>query len=226
MHEPLDDHERQAARLLSGRSGPSVLEKERMLAAILDQTVPAPRPRLRYWALGSGLAAMAAAALLMLAPLGEGELTRRGSGPGAEPPQLGAARAPQLRVSCVAGGRASPCTEGATLAFEVAAGAGLPYLALFGQRTDGTVVWYAPSPEGASARIGEERAVLPQAARLAAEDASPGYRVYGVFSKQPLDRAAIKQALGAALPTSDADAPATSELRVLVRALPRIEGGP
>jgi hypothetical protein len=198
-----------------------VLEKEQILERVLAASA-APRRRFEWlWGTAAAVAFASALAIAVL-PARDGELTPRGGAPGLEPPLTGlagTARGPELRVSCLQAGRPSACAPGATLAFEATAGAGFDYVALFGQRRDGTIVWYAPAPEGQSTRVGAEPKVLAEGARLAAQDAGE-LRVYGVFSREPLSRAALKAKLGATLPADDAQAARVdAALRVVVRTL-------
>src|SRR5258706_6564584 len=82
---PLDD--RTVGRLLSGRDGPSVLEKEQLFERIYQGTFPSSRAPQRAWfRVGVGAAAVVAVALgaaLWLRPSGVppgSELTARGVG--------------------------------------------------------------------------------------------------------------------------------------------------
>src|SRR5262245_46807964 len=182
--------DREIARLLSGRNEPSVLEKEAGFEAVL-RTVERGRRARQGWIMGGVLAFAAAALVVFVAPGSkpEDEFTARGNGQG------------QLALLCVPPASSAPaegahCVSGGKLAFDVVGSDGL-YFAAFARRGDGTIVWYWPAPEGQSlpvASFADKRA--PHTAVMLDAMHPPGdYEVFGVFSKQPLDRERLKHAL-------------------------------
>jgi hypothetical protein len=177
----VDDHE--LARLLSGRPGPSVLEKEAIRERMLAQH--SLRRRALRWSWLVPLAASATAAFVM-ARVGDGdEFSSRGD----------RAEQPVLRVVCVDTGAVGSCPAGGTLAFQ-GAGTAYPYLAVFARRSDGLVIWYFPSatgPEDVAAP--DPRAPLAHGIRLGDEQPPGRYEIVGVFSQRPLSRSEVKARL-------------------------------
>ena len=175
-----------AARLLSGRNSPSVLQKEALFARIHAQV--APRPAFTRWKQASlGFAAALSAAAALLFWPSTPEFATRGGGPSNEP---------AFRVQCLGGGESS-CRRGSALAFEFAPQAEAQYFAAFARRADGAVVWYFPTANGLSLPVAENGSfVLDHAVELGAEQPPGHYEVFGVFSPAPLSRAQIKSALG------------------------------
>jgi hypothetical protein len=171
------------------------LERERVFEQVIARVEP-PRAsvvRLVRPALMALLPA-AAALFLWLRPDAPGELTARGGGP----------TAPHVQVLCTRDGKQpAQCAAGDVLAFEIAAPAAQPHLALLGRRADGTVIWFAPAPDARAARLSSERQVLSQGARLAPEDVAGKLRVFAVFSAEPLSRAEVREALTADQPPSE-----------------------
>ncbi len=168
------------SRLLAGRSGLSRPEKEEILERVLVQVAPRARWPRRV-AIGALAVAAAAAGVLVLGPgAPRDEFTARGG----ELP-------PGFEVSCVP----APCASGSKLVFDVTSTGGAAYFAAFA-RHDDTLIWYFPStPEARSRPLPPGGGVLDTGIVLGREHAPGSYRIEGVFSPAPLDRAAIR-ALG------------------------------
>jgi hypothetical protein len=187
-------------RLLAGRRGPTRGEKDDLFAAVMREVAPPRRPR---WS-APALAVLGAAAALLLAPW----LVRRDDAPPALVAR-GDAGAATFSAFCAGG----PCRPGDTLLLEVAP-ADWPHFAAFARRDDGTVIWYSPTDDGASAVA--TSGVL--ASGIVLDDVHrPGtYRIYGVFSRAALDRVAIRARFQ---PGSDQTASAGPDTAVVVRAV-------
>ena len=172
------------SRLLSGRNRLSRHEKEQILDHVLGEVAPAPR-RARWWF--AAMPAVAAAAIVLLVVLAPwrsrqaDDFTARGAAH-----VLGA-----FKPTCAHG-----CGPGDKLLFDLDGTTGYRYFAAFGQRSDGTVLWYFPSSEDAtSLDLGRQlgSGVLDQGIVLGREHAAGTYRVFGVFSNEPLTRAQIRE---------------------------------
>jgi hypothetical protein len=186
--------DREIARLLSGRNEPSVLEKEAGFETVM-RTVERGRRRQSGWVLGGILAFAAAAVFVFVRPGSQpvDEFGSRGSGKG----QLALLCVPPATAAGTPAGEGARCVAGGKLAFEVIGAEG-QYFAAFAKRSDGTIVWYWPTPDGQSlpvASFADKRA--PHTAVALDAMHPPGdYQVFGVFSRKPLDRAQLKHALG------------------------------
>ena len=164
-------------RLLAGRSGLSRPEKEAILERVLADVAPRARSRGRLAIGALGLAAAAAGVLVLRLGAPRDELTARG---GDLPPSF--------EVSCVP----APCASGGKLVFDVASTGGAAYFAAFARRDD-TLIWYFPStPEARSRPLPPGGGVLDTGIVLGSEHVPGSYRIEGVFSATPLDRAAIR----------------------------------
>lgn len=149
-----------------------------------------PRPR---WGLAWVLAPAMSAALVLLLWFGAGrepELVARG---GASFETLCASAAtPELLVP------SARCPRGAALAFRAGPSAALPYFAAVARDGRGNVLWYVPTKEEGQSvdlRAGRRDGVVPVAALLGPEHEADHYEIYGVYSAEPLDRAAIRAIL-------------------------------
>ena len=171
------------SRLLSGRNRLSRLEKEQILDNVLGEVAPAPK-RMRWWLAAMPAVAAAVVVLLVLAPWRAqqqgSDFTARGGGQ-----RLGA-----FKPTCAHG-----CRPGDKLLFDLDGTAGYRYFAAFSQRSDGTVLWYFPSNDEAtsldlSRQLGS--GVLDQGIVIGNEHAAGTYRVFGVFSNEPLTRAQLR----------------------------------
>lgn len=142
-----------------------------MLAAVL------PRSRRRLW-VGVPLVAAVAAISLVLWP--------RTSNHVDEFAARGAAGAnARLTLTCPTG-----CSAGRKLVFDLDGTVGYRYFAAFARRSNGDVIWYFPQPNETSAPVAE---ALARAIVFGVEQPPGNYRVYGVFSDQPLTREAIRE---------------------------------
>jgi hypothetical protein len=171
------------SRLLSGRNRLSRLEKEQILDRVLGEVAPTRR-RSRWWFAAMPALAAAAVLLLVLVPWRSrhaADFTARGASHA-----VGA-----FEPRCAHG-----CGAGDKLLFDLAGTTGYRYFAAFSQRGDGTVLWYFPTSDGAtSLELGSElgSGVLDQSIVLGSEHAPGTYRVFGVFSTEPLTRAQIRE---------------------------------
>ena len=184
----LDDEA--AARLLSGRNSPSVLQKDALFEQIYRRVTSQSVATRWQWKRVSfvAAAALSVAATVLLWPTASPEFAARG-GP--------LVNEPAFRVLCLGRGEAS-CRQGGTLAFEIAPRAQAHYFAAFARRTDGVIVWYFPTVDGLSTLLAQQESplVLDHAVELGSEQPPGRYEIFGVFSDGPLSRAAIKTALG------------------------------
>jgi hypothetical protein len=169
------------SRLLSGRNRLSRLEKEQILDNVLAEV--APRRRSRLWFAAMPAVAAAVVLLLVLAPWRsreQGDFTTRGAGH-----SFGA-----FKPACAHG-----CSAGDKILFDLHGTTGYRYFAAFSQRADGTVLWYFPSSDDAtsldlSRQLGS--GVLDHGIVIGSEHSAGSYRVFGVFSNEPLSRAQIR----------------------------------
>ncbi len=170
------------SRLLSGRNRLSRLEKEQILDSVLAET--APRRRSRWWFAAVPAVAAALVLVLVLVPSGrgaQGDFTARGAGHA-----LGA-----FEPTCAGG-----CMTGSKMLFDVAGTEGYRYFAAFSQRADGTVLWYFPSSDDATSIELAQQAgigVLDRGIVIGREHPAGTYRVFGVFSTEPLTRQQIRE---------------------------------
>jgi hypothetical protein len=175
--------DRLVSRLLAGDDRLSRIEKDAVLDGVLATVAPPRRTRWPWLA----LPVVAAVALFVIAPWRSSEpefAARGGSSPMAS-----------LHVTCTAG-----CTRGAKLLFDLHGTSSYRYFAAFAKRGDGTVLWYFPTSDTSTSA---DLATLPTSGVLdrgivLGEDHPAGsYRVYGVFSREPLARATIRDAFDA-----------------------------
>ena len=171
-------------RLLAKRDRLTRIEKDAIFESVFADVAP-PRRRLR-WLFAVAPAVAAAMALVVIAPWRtetrgrvEPEFAARG---GAKPVAA-------LLAKCAAG-----CELGDRIIFDVHGTSGFRYFAAFGQRGDGTVLWYFPSePHGTSIDLAQSHAgVLGDGIMLGAEHGTGRIRIFGVFSRAPLTREAIR----------------------------------
>jgi hypothetical protein len=182
---PRDDEDLRVARLLSGRPDePSVWEKEAAFEALARAAAPKPRA----WAWGGAALAAAAALALAILPRDTPEFAARGGDPSA----------PSVALVCVAENRPAACTRTAELRFEIQGASPDAHVAAFAQDPQGTIIWYFPAASDRSAPVGQlgPAGLLDRSVRLATGHAAGAYRVFVVFSEEPLDRAALKRRLG------------------------------
>jgi len=194
-------------RLLSGEPGPSIQEKEEMLRSILEQVCPAEegaaRGKRRGWSgvwswrwslAGGALAATLALLVVYGVPryLGTGndEFVSRGGGS-----QKGL-----FKMVCVAthpdGAQISPrpgssCRRGDTLVFRLRPGADERYFSAAALGPNGLLIWYFPSETRASLFIAEG-GVSQHGIVLDVTHPAGRYRVFGVFSPEPLSREVLR----------------------------------
>jgi len=166
-------------RLLAGRDRLSRLEKEEILDNVLRASAPR---RSRWWLAALPAFALAALVLVLALPRSGGrgsEFTARGGG---KPVATFAA-------TC------NPCTPGGTLLFDTHGTTGFRYFAAFAKRADGTVLWYFPAESGASVDLVSQptHGVLDRGIVIGPEHAPGTYRVYAVFSNEPLTRQQIRE---------------------------------
>lgn len=182
------------SRLLAGKNHMAVVEKDRVLDRVLAQTARRPATlRARWWALGGSVAAASALLLFMLWPGAEQQpgFASRGNGE-----RLGFA------LSCMDAAGESTCRGGSKLLFRTWAPQGQPFFAAFAQGTDGTVIWYAPSQDQAhsvDSRSASAGGVLGHGVHIGPEHRAGAYTVYGLFSADALDKAAVRAQVEAAL---------------------------
>lgn len=156
-------------RLLAGRDRLGRVEKDAILEAVLAGT--APKPARAWWWVALPAFAAAAIALVLLWPRAKpDDFTARGGG----------APVAMFAPSC------TTCARGAKLAFDLQGTTGYRYFAAFARTNAGDVVWYFTGKDLATSLA---RGVLDETVVL---ETSGDYRLYGVFSQQPLDRDAIK----------------------------------
>jgi len=182
-------------RLLAGRDRLTRLEKEEILAGVMKQ-VTAERTFARHpWRYA--LAAACAAGLLALAipVLRRDDFAPKGDGAGGL----------DFRAYCTTDGQRSPCRSGTRLLFELRATPERRFFAAFSRRGDGTVIWYFPTDERGQSldALRQKHGFAPTAFALGPEH-SPGiYRVYGLFSTQPLTRQEVRSRVEGSTPAGD-----------------------
>jgi hypothetical protein len=173
--------DRLISRLLSGRDHLSRGEKDAILDDVLADAAPTRRAKWGWLV----LPALALAGFLLVPWRSSAPSTEFAARGGGQPAAV-------MQVSCAGG-----CTEGAKLVFDVHGTAGYRYFAAFAQRTDGVALWYFPTADTAT---GIDLATLPatgvldRSVVLGTEHPAGTYHVYGVFSKLPLTRSAIRDA--------------------------------
>ncbi|HEY5948476.1 MAG TPA: hypothetical protein VIV40_23425, partial [Kofleriaceae bacterium] len=169
------------SRLLAGRNRLSRVEKEQILDHVLGQT--APRRKSRWWLAAMPAIAAAVTVLLVLAPWRSrepSEFTARGGGHAVA----------SFKPACAHG-----CAAGDKILFDLDGTTGYRYFAAFSQRADGTVLWYFPASDDAQSlelahQLGS--GVLDHGIVIGSEHPAGTYRMFGVFSNEPLTRAQIR----------------------------------
>lgn len=178
-------------RLLAGRNRLSRAEKDEIFARVVDGVAPPERRRRRWWA-GAGVAVAAAAAALLVLP-GRGGEGEPGGAASSFAARGGGDTSAAFELSCPTA--AAGCRAGATLVFDLSPASGYRYFAAFARRGDDAVIWYVPGDSGdasADLRTRLEAGVLDRGVVLGAEHPPGRYTVFGIFSQQPLTRAAIR----------------------------------
>lgn len=170
-------------RLLAGKDRLTRLEKEEILAGVMDRVAGGRAPSRRWpYVLA---AACAVAALALAVPLLRRDgLAPRGAGAGGT----------DFQTYCTLDGRRAPCRNGAKLLFELSATTERRFFAAFARRQDGTVIWYFPGDELERSldAAGQEHGVASRGFLLGPEHPPGRYRVYGLFSARPLTRQEVR----------------------------------
>jgi hypothetical protein len=167
---------------LAGRNRLSRPEKEQILDHVLAQS--APRRRSRWWLATMPAIVAAVTVLLVLGPWRgseQGEFTARGGD------HLLGAFKPRCAHDCAAGDK---------ILFDLHGTIGYRYFAAFSRRADGTVLWYFPrSDDAKSLDLSRElgSGVLDHGVVIGSEHPAGTYRLFGVFSNEPLTRAQIRE---------------------------------
>ncbi len=166
-------------RLLSRREGPSPLEHEEMLKAILEQPGESARGWRLKWAWGFAVAA-SLALLVVIRSTGpvEGAFTARG------------ASGPSVELACLRDGVASSCAVGDRLLFKVADETS-EFASAVGL-LDGAANWYFVSTKVSA---GQAPTVLGEAVVIDAAHGPGTFDVVMVFSSTPLDRDEVKRVI-------------------------------
>jgi hypothetical protein len=165
-------------RLLAGKPDPSVVDKEGMLANVLERSVPAPARRLRFGLAWSAALALAAGVLVIVySARREPEWVPRGGA------------APAFEVSC--GG---PCRSGSHLLFNVTPGSAR-YLSALAVAADQRVLWYFDARELTGP------GVLSEAPVIGPEHGTGTFDVFAVFSATPLTRVQVREQVERAGPS-------------------------
>ncbi len=176
---PTVSSDRLIPRLLARRDRLGRVEKDAILEAVLADV--APRRRARFWLAIAAPVMAAAVVLVAIAPWRQhasDEFAARGSS------------RPVATFHATCNGA---CTRGGKLVFDVYGTTSYRYFAAFAKRGDGTVLWYFPAPDGTSLDIAAAtHGVLDRGIVLGDEHSPGSYRVYGVFSNEPLTRAQIR----------------------------------
>lgn len=186
--EPTDA---ELAGLLSGRSGPSVLDKEAAFEAVMAEQ---PRRRRFGWHAAiwpmTAVAAVAVALAVVVVPTepAPSEFTPRG------------AADPGLTLSCVRKEAPAPCVPGATLLLDVRPKA-RPYFGAFARSPEGTIIWYLPAADQPTRK---QDGLLSQGFELSGVHGGGTLEVFGVFTDRPMTRPQLKAALDDGLKSTDA----------------------
>jgi hypothetical protein len=177
----VNGEDRLISRLLSGRDQLSRGEKDAILDGVLADAAPARRARWGWLA----LPALALAGFLLVpwrSSVPKQDFTARGGG---QPAAV-------MQVTCASG-----CTQGAKLVFDVHGTTGYRYFAAFAKAGDGKALWYFPATDSATGldlSAQPTTGILDRTVVLGPEHPAGTYQVYGVFSKSPLTRSAIRDA--------------------------------
>ncbi len=195
--------EQMLGRLMAGRDGMDVQERERIFEAVFEAVTHEETPPAAGYPM-AGAFALAAAALLALT------LTTGAPAPRTAPGLVargGEASPHRLEIVCTTAGRPSPCSRDALMSFR-ASSPQATHVALFARHdTRAAILWYSPRLEavGSSPLPSDPEAALPVSIDLS-RDHHPGrYTVYAIFSQAGLTRADIKARMGAGPDASDPD---------------------
>jgi hypothetical protein len=175
--------------LLAKQDRLSSVEKDEILDAVLAGSAPA-KQRLRWW---FGLVPAAAIALLVLVAPWRSERADLAARGGGQP-------FASFRPIC-----SGECVTGQKITFDLQGTTGYRYFAAFSKRPDGTVLWYFPSSDAATSvdLVAQPTGGLLDQSIVIGDDHPAGaYRVYGVFSREPLTRAQIRTAFDESLRTA------------------------
>jgi len=191
-------------RLLAGRPGLSVAEKERLFREIANRSKAAPRRAWAWRPLWLALSAATTVALLLtFYPL----VLQRPESPHsvkASWQARGGAVRPQVVLHC---GYAPPpadgaawdhqrvvCRRGGRLLFEVAPGAKHRFFSAVALGPDQQVVWYFPAKGADSVNLDEqlEDGVLKKVTVLGTEHKPGAYDIYAVLSEFPLSKEQVR----------------------------------
>lgn len=176
-----------AARLLAGKNKLSSVEKDAILHQVL-KAQPRSRPRPVWgWMLASG-ASLALVLLLVTQFLPKNEPAQFAS-KGAGLSHRG------FSINCLNTNGEDICQNGSKLIFRSWAPAKKPFFTAFARASDARIIWYFPSssqPTSLNLSNTKAGAILEQAVRLGPEHKPGTYTIYGLFSKQALDKTAVR----------------------------------
>lgn len=181
----MNTDDRLTSRLLAGRDELSRIEKDK----IFDAALPNARKKMRWVWLA--VPALAAIVLVVVAPWRSHDpFTARGGG---EP--VGT-----MQASCTGG-----CAQGGKLLFDLHGTTGYRYFAAFARRGDGPVLWYFPAKDGETSIAVPANGVVDRGIVIGPEHTTGTYRVFGVFSTEPLTREKLRDAFDPAHLTAGPD---------------------
>ena len=170
-----------AARLLSGKNEPSVLERESLARSVLDDTAAKAdggRGRLRLRLAAAAIVGAAAVLLVVIAL--PNDLTPRSG-------QVGTS----FETICRPG---PDCTVGGQLVFRVSnAPEGFEHVAIFARRKDGLVIWYFPTDEYQMSTTFTDSEWMDEGVALVGEHDPGLYIVHALVSTKPVTRATVRQ---------------------------------
>lgn len=167
-------------RLLAGNDRLTRFEKERIFQGVWAQIAAESRPARRPWFLALATVSVAAAALLTLPMFRGSEFSARGG--------VDEGHANHFQVYCIREGQRGACRQGSKLLFELHPSADRGFFAAFSRRSDGTVIWYFPVQETGTSLHARQAGAVTTGFVLGTEHSPGTYRVYGLFSEQPLSR--------------------------------------
>ncbi|MEM8605842.1 MAG: hypothetical protein AAGF92_01955 [Myxococcota bacterium] len=169
-----------AARLLSGRNEPSVLERESLARSVIDDAVGQPDKRRHHlWIrLAAAGAVGAAVVTLLVTPLPRDLAPRSGSA------------GTTFETICRPG---PDCAVGGQLVFRVSnAPQGFEHVAIFAQREDGLVIWYFPTDEREMSATFRDSEWMDEGVALVGAHAPGLYVIHALVSREPVTRASAR----------------------------------
>jgi hypothetical protein len=168
-----------AARLLSGKNVPSVLERESLARSVLDDSVGKPNESRAPWRLTAALVVGAACVLFVITTLPDELVPRSG--------EVGTTFETICRPGpdCEVGGRLMFRVSNAPKAFD--------HIAIFAQRPDGLVIWYFPREEQELSTTFTASEWMEEGVALVGAHEPGLYVIHALLSAEPVTRATVRE---------------------------------